>query len=89
MLHEIAIKLSIGALTKLFGTTFSDMASNIGLYAASIALTLLLAALSYMFYERKFLRLKSAFSIILSGDDVREKQTGIKGSTKATFSTSF
>lgn len=89
MLHEIAIKISTGALTKLYGTTFGDVASNVGLYAASIALTLMLASLSYLFYERKFLRLKSAFSIILSGDDVRAKRAGIKDSTKATFSTGF
>ncbi|HEY0319595.1 MAG TPA: acyltransferase [Pyrinomonadaceae bacterium] len=89
MLHEIAIKISMGVLTKLYGMTFADTASNIGLYVASIALTLLLASVSYLFYERKFLRLKSAFSIILSGDDVREKQLGLKESTKATLSTGF
>jgi peptidoglycan/LPS O-acetylase OafA/YrhL len=89
MLHEIAIKISIAALTKFYGTSFADTASNVALYVASIALTLLLASVSYLFYERKFLRLKSAFSIIVSGDDVRAKQAGTRGSAKATLSTGF
>ncbi|MBD0371745.1 MAG: acyltransferase [Pyrinomonadaceae bacterium] len=89
MLHEIAIKISMGLLTRVYGTTFNDASSNMALYAASIALTLGLAILSYLFYERKFLRLKTAFAIILSGNDVREKQEGLSESTKATLATGF
>jgi peptidoglycan/LPS O-acetylase OafA/YrhL len=89
MLHEIAIKISIGVITRMYATTFNEAASNISLYAMSIALTLLIASASYLFYERKFLRLKSAFSIIVSGDDVRERAAGIKDNTKATLSTGF
>lgn len=89
MLHEIAIKISMGLITRLSGTTFNDAASNIFLYATSIVLTLGLASISYLFYERKFLRLKSAFAIILSGNDVREKQEGLSESTKATLATGF
>jgi peptidoglycan/LPS O-acetylase OafA/YrhL len=89
MLHEIAIKICMGLLTRINGTTFNDAASNIALYSASTALTLLLASVTYLFYERKFLRLKSAFAIIPSGNDVREKQEGLKESTKATLATGF
>ena len=89
MLHEIAIKICMGLLTRIYPTNFGDAASNVGLYTASIALTLLLASLSYLFYERKFLRLKSAFSIIMSGEDVRGKQAGLSETTKATLSTGF
>lgn len=89
MLHEIAIKISMGALNRLYGTTFNDAVSNIALYAASIIITLALASICYLFYERKFLRLKSDFAIIVSGNDVREKQGGLSESTKATLATGF
>lgn len=89
MLHEIAIKICIGLITRINGTTFNDAASNVALYIASTALTLLLASVTYLFYERKFLRMKSAFAIILSGNDVREKQRGLKEDTKATLATGF
>jgi peptidoglycan/LPS O-acetylase OafA/YrhL len=69
MFHEIAIKLVMEAQTRLGETRFTSIGSNAVLYACSIALTLVIAALVYRFYELWFLRLKQRFTIVPSGVD--------------------
>ena len=89
MFHEIAIKIVMNTLVKLYGTTFNDTASNIGLYVFSIILTLLISTLSYMLFEAKFLRLKHGFSIIPTGNDVKREEAKLTSATKTTLSTGF
>ncbi|OLE55273.1 MAG: hypothetical protein AUG51_04125 [Acidobacteria bacterium 13_1_20CM_3_53_8] len=89
MFHEIAIKIAINTLAKLFSTTFNGIASNIGLYAFTIILTLIIASLSYLLFETKFLRLKYKFSIIRSGSDVKREENKLISTSKATLSTGF
>jgi len=74
MFHEIGIKLALNMLVKLSGTTFDDRISNVELYAFSIIFTLIISTFSYLLYETKFLRLKSTFSTIISGNDVKREE---------------
>jgi len=64
----------MNAIGSVHATTFDDAASNVALYALSIILSLALATLSYQFFELKFLRLKRAYSVILSGSDVKKER---------------
>ena len=43
-------------------------------YLISMALTLMVSYLSYHYYEKYFLRLKSKFTVIISGDDARNPE---------------
>lgn len=61
MFHEVAIQLTLKTL---------GAESNAALYAVSLALTLAMASAVYLWYERPFLRLKSRYAVIPSGDDV-------------------
>ena len=60
-------------LVRTRGPGFNDVFSNALLYAASIVLTLGLASLAYYFFEKPFLRLKSSFALIESGQDLIER----------------
>jgi peptidoglycan/LPS O-acetylase OafA/YrhL len=60
MFHEVAIQLTLKTL---------GAESNAALYAISLALTLAIASAVYLWYERPFLRLKSRYAVIPSGDD--------------------
>ena len=57
MFHEVAIQLVLQTPLR---------ASNGALYAASLSLTLVIAAASYLLFERAFLRWKSRFAIVPS-----------------------
>lgn len=91
MVHIIAIHLSIKLLVGLTGTSFGSARSNLALYAASVTLTLVIATLTYLFYERAFLRLKSRFSILRTGADARagEEKPATTAAAEATLSTGF
>jgi peptidoglycan/LPS O-acetylase OafA/YrhL len=67
MLHPIAIVLSIFICKSL---VLSDVYVSAIL---SLTLTILLATISYLYMEKRFLHLKSRFTTIVSGDDAREK----------------
>jgi peptidoglycan/LPS O-acetylase OafA/YrhL len=69
MFHEVAIQLTLYALVTGTGTRFADAGSNVALYAASMLLTGVIATVSYLFFERPFLRLKARFGVIASGAD--------------------
>jgi peptidoglycan/LPS O-acetylase OafA/YrhL len=73
MFHEIAIKVIMEILVRNRGTSFHDASSNVLLYALSIVLTLLVSAVAYYGFERRFLRLKSSFAVVESGQDLIEK----------------
>lgn len=89
MFHEIAIKIVMNTLVKFYNITFNDAASNMGLYAFSILLTLIISTLSYLLFELRFLRLKYKFSIIRSGSDVKREEDKLMSTSKATLSTGF
>ncbi len=63
MYHNILIGFSIWLITKAFGIEHY----NIALYLSSFALTILVSALSYEFFERPFLKLKEKFTVVKSG----------------------
>jgi peptidoglycan/LPS O-acetylase OafA/YrhL len=73
MFHEIAIKVIMEILVRNRGTSFNDASSNVLLYTLSIILTLLVSAAAYYGFERRFLRLKSSFAIVESGQDLIER----------------
>jgi peptidoglycan/LPS O-acetylase OafA/YrhL len=63
MYHYVMIAFSI----KLLDTI--SVRNNVMIYILSILLTIVIASLSYEFFEKKFLKLKKRFTIIASGDD--------------------
>ena len=73
MFHEIVIKAAMQGLVRMWGVNFSDAASNLTLYALSIAGTLAISAIVYYGFEKPFLRLKSTFAVVESGQDLIEK----------------
>jgi len=73
MFHELVIKSVMEILVRWGGTVFNDGLSNVILYAASILFTLMVSSIAYYFFERPFLRLKSSFAVVESGQDLIEK----------------
>jgi len=73
MFHEIVIKATMQSLVKMWGVNFNDAASNVTLYALSIAGTLAISAIVYYGFEKPFLRLKSSYAVVESGQDLIEK----------------
>jgi peptidoglycan/LPS O-acetylase OafA/YrhL len=73
MFHEIVIKMIMQGLVRMWGMSFNDAASNLALYALSIAGTLGVSAIAYYGFEKRFLRLKSSFAVVESGQDLIEK----------------
>ena len=72
MFHELIIKLVL-ELLRTRETTFNDVTSNVVLHALSIVLTMLVSTAVYYGFERRFLRLKSRFAVVESGQDLIEK----------------
>lgn len=73
MFHELVIKTVMQALVRWRGASFDGLTSNVLLYTISIGSTLIVSTVVYYCFERGFLRLKSRFSIIESGQDLIEK----------------
>ena len=72
MFHEIVIKTMMQSLARM-GMSFTDARSNLALYTLSIAGTLAVSAIAYYGFEKRFLRLKSSFAVVESGQDLIEK----------------
>lgn len=70
MYHPIVIVLAIKVLYSFYYT------ADFYLYPACIVLTILLASLSYHFFEKTFLSLKLKFSTLISGDNAVKEDTG-------------
>lgn len=68
MYHPISIILAITIATA------AHIHTNWFVYPLSIGLTILLAGLSYKYFESYFLRFKTKFSNIISGMDVKKKE---------------
>jgi len=71
MFHEVAIQLTLYALVRAAGTRFADAGANVALYAVSMLSTLAIATVSYLYFERRFLRLKSRSGVIVTGAEAR------------------
>ena len=84
MFHELVIKTVMQALARWRGASFDDLISNVLLYAISIGFTLIVSTVVYYCFERGFLRLKSRFSIIESGQDLIEKGAPLVPTTAPT-----
>ena len=72
LFHELAIKIVMQVMRN-FGTSFETPAANLLLHTLSIALTILISSLAYYAFEKRFLRLKSRFAVVESGQDLIEK----------------
>jgi len=73
MFHEIVIKIVLEALVRTGRTMFNDISANVLLHTLSIGLTILVSTVAYYGFERRFLRLKSGFAVVESGQDLIEK----------------
>jgi peptidoglycan/LPS O-acetylase OafA/YrhL len=73
MFHELVIKSVMEVIVRWQATAFNDPLSNVILYAASIILTLGVSSIAYYFFEKPFLRLKSSYAVVESGQDLIEK----------------
>ena len=73
MFHEIVIKAVMQTLVKTRGTIFNDATSNLILYALSIVLTVGVSSIAYYAFEKRFLKLKSSFAVVESGQDLIER----------------
>jgi len=70
MFHTIMITLSYRILAAIMGTEYS-MGLNILLYVLSFTLTIIFASLSYKYFESIFLRKKTKYAKVISGDEAR------------------
>lgn len=70
MFHEIVIKIVLEGLVRIRGTMFNDITTNVLLHILSVALTILVSTGAYYAFERRFLRLKSRFAVVESGQDL-------------------
>lgn len=68
MYHVLCIVIAYQLIHLIFGVH-----NNVALYLLSIAITLLISTISYEWMESKFIRLKSKFSKIISGELARNK----------------
>ncbi|MES2678988.1 MAG: acyltransferase, partial [Bacteroidota bacterium] len=68
MYHFMIIPLILCLLVNILGMSASGVFTNIILYAASILLTVGISSLSYELFENRFIKMKSRFSIIKSGE---------------------
>ena len=74
MYHIMVIVFVLHALKNTIGLNRDLSASeNLLVYSASITLTILISTLSYYLFERKFIRIKSGLSVIVSGDEARKE----------------
>ncbi|MBC7811582.1 MAG: acyltransferase [Burkholderiales bacterium] len=70
MFHPLVIIVTLAVLRNTTLAEDNFLLFNLVLYAGSIAGTIALAAVSYRFYESRFLRLKDRFSVVQSGAPV-------------------
>jgi peptidoglycan/LPS O-acetylase OafA/YrhL len=73
MFHEIIIKSVLAVLARTWPTAFDDVWSNLVLYVLVLTGTLIISTATYYGFERRFLRLKSSYAVIESGQDLIEK----------------
>jgi peptidoglycan/LPS O-acetylase OafA/YrhL len=62
MYHPIAIVISLNLLL------FLNQVADLWLYPLSVGITILIAGLSYRYYESFFLKFKSRFTRVASGE---------------------
>lgn len=68
MYHLIVVFIVLKVLNKINFSNFDDLLSNLILYILSIGFTILISYLSYTIFEFKFLKMKSRFTKIKSGN---------------------
>ena len=72
MYHPVAIATTIYLLKKVMESKFGDLYSNAILYICCSLLTIFLSTISYYLFEKRFLKLKKAFTKVKSGDEARD-----------------
>lgn len=73
MYHLMIIVLVVNVSMKWFGWEGSiGVKENIFLYSMSIILTILVSSLSYQYFEKPFIRMKSKYTKIKSGEAAKE-----------------
>jgi len=68
MYQFFAIEIALNFTKLFFHDKFFGFGSNLTLYLSTFAILILISAISYIYFENFFLKLKSRFSIINSGD---------------------
>lgn len=69
MYHLISVFIVVKVLGLFFGFDYESFFQNMMLYALSLGLTVIMSDISYRFLEKYFIKKKSKFSKILSGEN--------------------
>ncbi|MGZ3755392.1 MAG: acyltransferase family protein [Mucilaginibacter sp.] len=78
LLHNIAL-VSVLYLMQRYFANASPIVVNVVVYGLAIPLAILLAALSYKYYESYFLRLKNRYATVVKGDLINNCTFNAKG----------
>jgi peptidoglycan/LPS O-acetylase OafA/YrhL len=73
MYHNIVLVGMLRLLKDSGLFSFQTVAGNAVYYISTILLTVIIASLSYEFFEKRFLRIKVRFSTVVSGDNVSDE----------------
>ncbi|MEO5571281.1 MAG: acyltransferase [Bacteroidia bacterium] len=68
MFHQLCIVIALQILVLAFHFNFSSIGQEAALYLLSITITVILASVSYYFYEKRFLNIKYRFARVQSDD---------------------
>ena len=70
MFHNLVLVVVLKVLHNQLKLDFHHAGTEILYYASSLMLTVLVASVSYHFFEYRFLRAKLRYSTVVSGDNV-------------------
>ena len=74
MYHMVIIALVLWIVRKIWPNgTLSVTTENIVIYVLTVGLTILVSYLSYTYLEHRFIKLKSRFTKVVSGDEARNQ----------------
>lgn len=73
MYHLLVVTFVVNFATEIFNLpSLLTQSQRLLFYISSISITILISALSYRFFEHPFIKLKSKFSKVLSGEQVKK-----------------
>jgi peptidoglycan/LPS O-acetylase OafA/YrhL len=75
MYHNIMLVLALNLVLGFSPDILHSLSGNIIYYCIAICLTILASALSYEFFEKRFIKAKIRYSEIISGENAKEKET--------------
>jgi len=74
MYHNIVLAATLQIILA-FGIKLDNIAGNITYYLFAITTTILIASISYEFYEKRFIKAKVRYSKIVSGENAKEEES--------------